>query len=163
LPKNFYQFEAIRCAPFLVQRPDRRSGWAGIAWPRCGGVRGMAMAGTRGAIAAMPLPPEEMVRKMKTLKRLTAEAGWDFSTLTISCKAPLYDVALSGPDGGRRRLSGSAAEIAGDVREFAGIGVDELIFDFGGETLAGSLERMERFAGGHGVGWGLTRRADAIH
>jgi probable F420-dependent oxidoreductase len=145
---EFYQFEGVRCEPFPVQRPGP-SIWVGghslAALRRC------ARYGDGwhpvGAIAAVPLPPEEMVRKLEMLKRLTEAEGRDFSALTISYKAPLYDVALPGPDGGRRRFSGSAAEIARDVREFAGIGVDELIFDFRGETLAGSLERMERFAG----------------
>ena len=37
-------------------------------------------------------------------------------------------------------------EIAGDIRSFAAIGVHELIFDFRGESIADSIERLQRFA-----------------
>jgi len=48
--------------------------------------------------------------------------------------------------GARRSFSGSAAEIAGDIRSFAAIGVHELIFDFRGSSLAQSIEGLQRFA-----------------
>ena len=51
-----------------------------------------------------------------------------------------------GSDGTRRSFSGGADEIAGDIRSFAAIGVHELIFDFRGESLAVSIERLQRFA-----------------
>jgi len=73
-------------------------------------------------------------------------AGRDFDALTISYKAPLYDVAIAAPDGQRRPFSGSAATIADDTAAFAAIGVHELIFDFRGESLADSVGRLERFA-----------------
>jgi hypothetical protein len=66
--------------------------------------------------------------------------------LTISYKAPLYDTAVSDRDGSRRSFSGSAEEIAGDIRAFAGIGVHELIFDFRGQSVAGTVEQLQRFA-----------------
>ena len=37
-------------------------------------------------------------------------------------------------------------DIAGDIRSFAAIGVHELIFDFRGESIAESIERLQRFA-----------------
>lgn len=144
---EFYSFDAIRCEPFPVQKPHppiwvgghsqaalRRTARYGDGWHPV------------GAIAAVPLPPEEMVRKLAELRRLTTEAGRDFSALTISYKAPLYDVAVPDPDGGRRRFSGSPTDIAGDIAAFAAIGVHELIFDFRGDTLSGSVERLQRFA-----------------
>ncbi len=36
-------------------------------------------------------------------------------------------------------------EIAGDIRTFAAIGVHELIFDFRGQSIAESIERLQRF------------------
>jgi probable F420-dependent oxidoreductase len=144
---EFYSFKALRCEPQPVQKPYppiwvgghsraalRRAARYGDGWHPV------------GAIAAVPLPPAELVSKLDELKRLTEAAGRDFAALTISYKAPLYDVALPGPDGGRRPFSGTAGEVAGDVRAFAAIGVDELIFDFRGESVAESLERMEWFA-----------------
>ncbi len=144
---EFYSFDQIRCEPFPLQRPGppiwvgghsraalRRTARFGDGWHPV------------GAIAAVPLPPAEMQEKLAELKRLTEAEGRDFATLTISYKAPLYDVALPGPDGGRKPFSGAPAQIAEDIAAFAAIGVHELIFDFRGETLAGSLARLERFA-----------------
>jgi probable F420-dependent oxidoreductase len=144
---EFHSFDAIRCEPFPLQKPHPPI-WVG--GHSAAALRRTARYGDGwhpvGAIAAVPLPPAEMVRKLAELKRLTAEAGRDFSALTISYKAPLYDVAVPDPDGARRRFSGTATDIAEDVAAFAAIGVHELIFDFRGETLSGSVERMERFA-----------------
>jgi alkanesulfonate monooxygenase SsuD/methylene tetrahydromethanopterin reductase-like flavin-dependent oxidoreductase (luciferase family) len=81
------------------------------------------------------------------LRRLTEAERRDFSTLTISYKAPLYDVG-QGVDGGseRRPFSGSPQAIADDIGTFARLGVSELVFDFRSDTLSESLDRMERFA-----------------
>jgi probable F420-dependent oxidoreductase len=144
---EFYSFEVIRCEPPPVQTPHppiwvgghsraalRRTAKYGNGWHPV------------GAIVAVPLPPAEMVLKLAELKRLTEAQGRDFAALTISYKAPLYDVALAGPDGARRPFSGSAEQVASDIRAFAAIGVHELIFDFRADTLPDSLGRIERFA-----------------
>ena len=83
---------------------------------------------------------------LETLKRLTDAEGRDFKSLTISYKAPLYDTGVPDRDGSRRSFSGSAQEIAADIRSFAAIGVHEMIFDFRGQTIAGSIEGLQRFA-----------------
>ncbi len=83
---------------------------------------------------------------LDTLKRLTEAERRDFSALTISYKAPLYDAGIASPDGSRRPFSGSPEEIAGDIRDFAAIGVHELIFDFRGRSIAESIERLQWFA-----------------
>src|SRR6266496_2520664 len=124
---EFYRFEAIQCLPSPVQKPHppiwvgghskaalRRAARLGDGWHPV------------GAIAASPLPPQEMRAHLDTLKQLTEAAGRDFSALTISYKAPLYDTGIPSPDGSRRPFSGSADEIAGDIRSFAAIGVHEL-------------------------------------
>jgi len=99
-----------------------------------------------GAIAASPLPPDEMRAHLATLKQMTEAEGRDFARLVISYKAPLYDSAVPDRDGSRRSFSGRAAEIAGDIRSFAAIGVHELIFDFRSESIAESIGRLQRFA-----------------
>jgi hypothetical protein len=43
-------------------------------------------------------------------------------------------------------FSGGPDDIAGDIRTFAGIGVHELIFDFRCQSIAESIERLQRFA-----------------
>jgi probable F420-dependent oxidoreductase len=142
-----YSYSDIRAEPFPVQQPHppiwigghsraalRRASRHGDGWHPV------------GAIAASPLPPQEMRQHLDTLKRLTEAEGRDFSTLTISYKAPLYDTAIPDRDGSRRSFSGSADEIAGDIRSFAAIGVHELILDFRDETIADSIERLQHFA-----------------
>jgi hypothetical protein len=83
---------------------------------------------------------------LETLKRLTEAEGRDFGALTISYKAPLYDTGIPSPDGSRRPFSGDPDDIASDIRTFAALGVHELIFDFRGESIAESVERLQRFA-----------------
>ena len=144
---QFYSFANIRAEPFPVQKPHPPI-WVG------GHSRAALRRTARhadgwhpvGAVAASPLPPEEMRAHIETLKRLTAEEGRDFGALTVSYKAPLYDTAISDRDGSRRSFSGSAQEIAGDIRSFGKIGVHELIFDFRGRTIAESIEGLQRFA-----------------
>ena len=80
-----------------------------------------------------------------TLQQLTEAEGRDFAALDISYKAPLYDTGIPSPDGSRRPFSGAPDEIAGDIRTFAAIGVHELIFDFRGQSIADSVERLQRF------------------
>ena len=141
-----YRYADIRCEPFPVQKPHppiwvgghsraalRRTARHGDGWHPV------------GAVAASPLPPQEMRAHLDTLKRLTEAEGRDFSALTISYKAALYDVGASSPDGARRPFSGRPAEIADDIRTFAAIGVHELIFDFRGQSIAESVERLQRF------------------
>jgi probable F420-dependent oxidoreductase len=144
---EFYRYADIRCEPFPLQKPHppiwvgghsraalRRTARHGDGWHPV------------GAIAASPLPPEEMRAHLDTLRRLTDGEGRDFAALTISYKAPLYDEGVPDRDGGRRSFSGSPEEIANDIRSFAAIGVHELIFDFRGRSIAESIERLERFA-----------------
>jgi hypothetical protein len=80
------------------------------------------------------------------LKRLTKAEGRDFSALTISYKAPLYDTGIPSPDGRRRPFSGEPEQIADDVRSFAAIAVRELVFDCHGQSIAESIERLQWFA-----------------
>jgi probable F420-dependent oxidoreductase len=144
---RFYQYTDIRCEPFPVQKPHppiwvgghsraalRRTARHGDGWHPV------------GAVAASPLPPQEMRAHLDTLKQLTEAEGRDFSALTISYKAPLYDAGIATPDGSRRTFSGEPEDIAGDIRAFAAIGVHELIFDCRGRSIAESIERLQWFA-----------------
>jgi probable F420-dependent oxidoreductase len=144
---KFYSYADIRAEPFPLQRPHppiwvgghsraalRRTARHGDGWHPV------------GAIAASPLPPHEMRTHLATLKQMTEAEGRDFSALTISYKAPLYDKSIPDRDGTRRSFSGTAEEIADDIRSFAAIGVHELIFDFRGRSIAESIEYLQRFA-----------------
>ena len=144
---RFYKYADIRAEPFPLQKPHppiwvgghskaalRRTARHGDGWHPV------------GAIAASPLPPEEMRAHLRALKQLTEAEGRDFSALTISYKAPLYDAGVPDRDGSRRSFSGTPDEIADDIRSFAAIGVHELIFDFRGSAIGESIERLQRFA-----------------
>ena len=144
---RFHHYTDIRCEPFPVQRPHP------LIW--VGGHSRAALRRTArhgdgwhpvGAVAASPLPPQEMSAHLDTLKQLTEAEGRDFSALTISYKAPLYDTGIPLLDGSRRPFSGAPEQIAADIRTFAGIGVHELIFDFRGQSIAESIERLQWFA-----------------
>ena len=144
---KFYDYSDIRSEPFPLQKPHppiwvgghskaalRRTARHGDGWHPV------------GAIAASPLPPQEMKAHLQTLKQMTEAEGRDFSKLAISYKAPLYDTGIPDRDGGRRSFSGSADDIAGDIRSFAAIGVHELIFDFRGNSIDASVAGLQRFA-----------------
>jgi alkanesulfonate monooxygenase SsuD/methylene tetrahydromethanopterin reductase-like flavin-dependent oxidoreductase (luciferase family) len=144
---KFYKYADIRCEPFPLQKPHppiwvgghskaalRRTARHGDGWHPV------------GAIAASPLPPQEMTAHLQALKQMTEAEGRDFGKLAISYKAPLYDTSVPDRDGSRRSFSGTPDEIAGDIRSFAAIGVHELIFDFRGSSIEDSIERLQRFA-----------------
>lgn len=144
---KFYSFADLRAEPFPLQKPHppiwvgghsraalRRTARHGDGWHPV------------GAIAASPLPPDEMRTHLDTLRKMTEEEGRDFTALTVSYKAPLYDSAVPDREGARRSFSGTADEIAADIRSFADIGVHELIFDFRGSSIAESIEGLQRFA-----------------
>lgn len=144
---RFYRYADIRCEPFPIQKPHPPI-WVGGHSPAA--LRRTARHGDGwhpvGGVAASPLPPDEMRTHLDTLKRLTEAEGRDFSALTISYKAALYDSGMPLPDGSRRPFSGEPDQIAEDIRTFVRLGVHELIFDFRGKSIAESVERLQRFA-----------------
>jgi probable F420-dependent oxidoreductase len=145
---EFYRFDSVRCLPHPVQKPHPPI-WVGGHSKAA--LRRVARLGDGwhpvGANPAVPLRPPELRALLDDLRRLTEAEGRDFSTLTISYKAPIYDSG-QGVDGGaeRRPFSGSQQAIADDIGTFAGLGVSELIFDFRSESLPESFDRMARFA-----------------
>jgi len=142
-----YQYSNIRCEPFPLQRPHPPIWVGGHSRPA---LRRTAKYGDGwhpvGAIAASPLPPQEMKAHLQTLHSLTEAEGRDPTALHISYKAPLYDANIPDRDGTRRSFSGAPADIAGDIASFSAIGVHELIFDFRGSSINESADRLEKFA-----------------
>ncbi len=149
---EFYQFNELRCLPHPVQKPHPPIWIGGHSRPA---LRRVAKHGDGwhpvGANPASPLRPPEMQAKLDELRRLTEAEGRDPSTLTISYKAPLYDVTQSGDIDKqvgleRRPFSGTTAQIVEDIAAYGQLGVSDLIFDVRSETLSESLERMEHLA-----------------
>ena len=107
---EFYRFEEIRCLPAPVQKPHPPI-WVGGHSPAA--LRRVARHGDGwhpvGANPAVPLRPAELRASLDELFRLTEKEGRDPRALTISYKAPVYDVtqALDAAGAERRPFSGS--------------------------------------------------------
>jgi probable F420-dependent oxidoreductase len=145
---QFYRFESLRCLPQPLQKPHPPIWIGGHSAPA---LRRVARHGDGwhpvGANPAVPLRLSELRALLDQLLRLTEAEGRDPARLTISFKAPVYDVSAVTIGGGERRpFSGSAQQIADDIGAYEKLGVSELVFDFRSEHLGDTLERMERFA-----------------
>ena len=144
---DFYSFRSLRFEPAPVQKPHPPIWIGGHSKPA---LRRVARYGDGwhpvGAIAAVPLAPEEMSAKLDELKSLTDAEGRDFDAIAITFKAPLYDTAIPDVGGKRRPFSGSPEQIVEDIGAYAAVGISELIFDFRAETIDASVERLDRFA-----------------
>jgi probable F420-dependent oxidoreductase len=81
------------------------------------------------------------------LRKLTAEAGRDPSTVTVVFRVKRYgkDVAPIASDGERRLFSGSDTDIANDLRALRELGVTAIDVEVDGHDEAGTLANMRRF------------------
>jgi probable F420-dependent oxidoreductase len=82
------------------------------------------------------------------LSRIAEQAGRDPRSIDLALVV-LAPVAFGPPviaTGARRLLTGSAADMAGDVAALADAGVRHLALSFQAASLPDTLERMERFA-----------------
>ncbi len=146
---EFYSFKELRCMPHPVQNPHPPIWIGGHSKPA---LRRAAKYGDGwhpvGSIAAVPLPPEELLKHIDELKRMTEAEGRNPDAMTICYKTPLYDSGMAVDGADRKPFSGSAEQIAEDVRAFQAVGVSEIVFDFRSPTLAESLDRMTVFSEG---------------
>ena len=149
---KFYRFKGLRCLPQPVQKPHPPIWIGGHSRPA---LRRVARYGDGwhpvGANPAVPMRPHELQAALDDLKRLLEAQGRHPDAVTISLKAPLYDVspsrAIEQQAGlAHRPFSGTAEQIATDIATYERLGVSELIFDFRSEALNESLDRMEHFA-----------------
>ena len=144
---EFYRFESLRCLPRPVQKPHPPIWIGGHSGPA---LRRVARYGDGwhpvGANPAVPLRPAELRASLDQLFRLTEAQGRNPASLTISFKAPVYDVTATLGGSERRPFSGTAQQIADDIGAYEKLGVSELVFDFRSEELTQTLDRMERFA-----------------
>lgn len=113
------------------ERALRRAGELGDGWHPI------------GAIPAVSLEPGELRLKRERLSRYARAAGRDPAEIRIVLKATRYD---RGAGARRQRFTGSAEEIAADIREYESAGVDCVILDVRAPEPAASLERMEWLA-----------------
>lgn len=144
---EFYQFNKVRCQPAPVQTPHppiwvgghsraalRRAARYGDGWHPV------------GANPAVPMTPQELAGLIDQLKQFMDEEGRDFGKMTISFKAPLYDLNKRADREERLPFTGSQDEIVEDVRTYQSLGVSELIFDFRSDSYDRDMAQMESFA-----------------
>ncbi|MSO76220.1 MAG: LLM class F420-dependent oxidoreductase [Alphaproteobacteria bacterium] len=86
--------------------------------------------------------------RLARLRRYAAEAGRDPDSITLAYNA---NWAMDGNEiktdtGERRLLSGSTQALVDDAGKLAELGVEHLIVNVQAETIAATVERMERFA-----------------
>jgi probable F420-dependent oxidoreductase len=150
---EFYRFEDLQCLPQPIQKPHPPI-WIG-GHSRAALCRVARLGDGWHPVGANPgaaLPPEELRVLLEELYRMTEAEGRDPTQLTISYKAPVYDAGRPADAGeARRPFRGGADEIRGDIDALARLGVSEMVFDFRSDSLAQSLERMERFAESAGL------------
>jgi probable F420-dependent oxidoreductase len=145
---EFYRFAGLRCLPQPVQKPHPPIWIGGHSAPA---LRRVARHGDGwhpvGANPAVPLRPAELRISLDQLFRLTEAEKRDPSALTISFKAPVYDVTATTLTGSERRpFSGTSQQVADDIATYEKTGVHELIFDFRSDHLEETQDRMERYA-----------------
>jgi probable F420-dependent oxidoreductase len=81
------------------------------------------------------------------LRKLTAEAGRDPAAVTVVFRVKRYGDAVApiASDGERRLFSGSDADIVGDLRALAKLGVTAIDVEVEGHDEAATLANMRRF------------------
>ena len=143
---EFYSFKELHCMPHPVQKPHPPIWIGGHSRPA---LRRVAKYGDGwhpvGATSASPLPPAEFQGLLDQLKKLTEAEGRDFEALTISFKAPSYDPGRIPERHDRLLFTGEPERIAGDIRTYKAMGVDELVFDFRSPPASKTIKNMEHF------------------
>ena len=81
------------------------------------------------------------------LRKFAADAGRDPASIALTYRIKRYGEAVPGKasDGERRLFSGSAADIAGDLRALRDLGVTAVDIDFERPDPDASLAEMRRF------------------
>ena len=84
---------------------------------------------------------------MERLASLAEAEGRSVGEFDIVYRVHDYHLQQDG-DSERRPFTGTAADIASDIRQFKGLGVTHLVIDFtsGSQTLDDVLTQMEAFA-----------------
>jgi len=146
---RYVRFSDIVMAPAVVQKPHPPL-WIGGESPPA--LRRVARLGDGWyPIGTNPQHPLDTLPRMRAgverMRRLVAESGRDPGQMAIG-----YRVQRHGPgipaltdDGERRLFSGSAVDIAGDLRAFRELGVSAVDLSFVGKTVEGTLADMKRF------------------
>jgi alkanesulfonate monooxygenase SsuD/methylene tetrahydromethanopterin reductase-like flavin-dependent oxidoreductase (luciferase family) len=147
---KYCSFANVAFAPKPVQKPHppiwvggespvalRRAGRLADAWYPIG-------SNPRFPVAT----PAQFADYAASVKQYAREAGRQPSSLGFAYSANWYNdqQAQTLPDGQRRPLTGTPPQVADDVKRYAELGVRHMMVNLQGDTLAQTLERMQRFA-----------------
>jgi probable F420-dependent oxidoreductase len=147
---KYCRFANVAFAPKPLQKPHppiwtggespvalRRAGRLANAWYPIG-------SNPRFPVAT----PEQFADYATTVKHHALESGRDPSALSFAYSTNWYtdQQALTLPNGQRRPLTGTPQQIADDIKGYQEVGVRHMMVNLQGDTLAQTLERMQRFA-----------------
>ena len=143
------KFAGILFAPKPVQKPHPPIWVGGESGPA---LRRAARLGSAWyPIGTNPAHPLDSLARYRAglarLEKAAHDAGRDPRTIGLAYRVARHgtDLAAKADDGERRLFSGSAAEIAGDLRELGALGVTHVDFSFAGATADAMLDAMKRF------------------
>jgi probable F420-dependent oxidoreductase len=132
---EFYTIPAGRQDPRPVQRPGPPVLLGGMSRPaieRAGRIADGWITSSRADLS-------KISEAVATIKEAAAAAGRDPGALRIVCRgAVLAGEEAKGPDGGRRLLSGSFAQIREDAAWLGEHGVTELFYDLNWDPRVGN-------------------------
>ncbi len=147
---KYCRFSDVTFAPKPIQKPHPPI-WIGGESPRA--LKRAAQLGDGwypiGANPTYPLgTSEQLSASLSKLRRYAEEAGRDPIEINIAYSAGWYDDqhASTLPNGERRSFTGTPEQIAGDIRDFEGLGVHQMTLGLQADTLDQTVKRMERFA-----------------
>lgn len=145
---EFYDYDGIYFFPKPMQKPHIPI-WVGGHTRRA--LRRTAKYGN--AWHTTRQTPEFVARHLPYLRAQTAAAGRDPADVTISLKRSLHitdaGAASNGGGGGTPTgagVSGSARQVADDVKKCAELGIQQLTYDFTTADIDDCIRIMERFA-----------------
>lgn len=146
---RYVRFRDIKAAPKPVQ-PGGPPIWVGGESPAALRRAGQVGDGWYpiGSNPTYPLrTPQQVAAGIATVKRHAQGAGRDPAALDFGLQAGWLNLGEAIPmaDGSRLPLTGSAEQIAGDIRAFQEVGVRHLVVSLVGATVAETHERLRRF------------------
>jgi probable F420-dependent oxidoreductase len=148
---KYCRFANVTFAPKPVQKPHPPI-WTGgespVALRRAGRYANVWYP--IGSNPRFPVgTPAQFATYAATVQRYAKEAGRDPASVAFAYSTNWYtdQQALSLPDGQRRPLTGTPQQIVDDIKRYEDLGVRWTMVNLQGDTLAHTLERLQRFAG----------------
>jgi probable F420-dependent oxidoreductase len=151
---TYCRFTNVAFAPKPVQKPHPPI-WTGGESPAALRRAGHLADGWYPFTQDVHVPlgtPEQFAQAAARVKRYAQDAGRDPASIAFAYSANWYNdqEAERLPNGARRPLTGTPAQIADDIKRYEEVGVRHMMLSMverrPGVTVQQSLERMERFA-----------------